>query len=314
MVLRMIHPPQVEMIVPGDDSKVGVQEVIALVDENGIDGGEDLGELGDGVIDAGQVTVIENDRQGELPEGVPVDHDLLVCFSKLLNERFLAVVHEKVVSLRESSDWLPEVAEDRHLGVMVVPPPALNALLDLAAVNRMPLRANDEAGFDFQELLEDQWKALAGGLFQGENLDEIVVQQQVTTVAFQGAVGKIIVEESVMLAPGKVHLVRSKVQEPFQNAEGLVLVKKSEPAEIAELSDEAVDLVKQRADGCCPFRIQSAHLDSSRETANDFLQATARLSEQFGEAPDKRRLMPESLIEDDVVDLDGIELFGPGGK
>ena len=41
-----IHPAQVELIIPGDNSKEGVQEVVALVDEDGIHGGEDFGERG----------------------------------------------------------------------------------------------------------------------------------------------------------------------------------------------------------------------------------------------------------------------------
>jgi len=162
------------------------------------------------MMDVGQVTVIENDRQGELPEGVPMDHNLLVGFSKLLNQRFLAVVHEKVV-LGAGRLRLPKVAEDRHLGVMVVPPVALNAPLDFAIVDGMPFRADNEVGFDFQELLEDQGKALAGRFFQRENLDENVVQQKVPAMAFQGVVGKIIIKEGVVLAPGEVDLVRREV-------------------------------------------------------------------------------------------------------
>src|SRR5262245_54072651 len=85
--IQNVHPSQIQLIVPGDDSQVGVQEVVALVNQHGIHGGEDLGESSDSVIDAGQVTVIKNNRQGELSERVPLDHDLLVGFSQLLNER-----------------------------------------------------------------------------------------------------------------------------------------------------------------------------------------------------------------------------------
>src|SRR2546430_6512518 len=113
----------------------------------------------------------------------------------------------------------------------------------------MPFSTDNEVSVDFQELLEDQWKALAGGFFQREHLDEGVIQQEVSAVAFKGAVRKIIIEEGIVLAAGEVHFVRSKVQEPLQNTKGLVLVQKSQLAKVAELSDEAIDALKQRARG-----------------------------------------------------------------
>ncbi len=58
-----------------------------------------------------------------------------------------------------------------------MPPSALNLLLDFAVAGGMPLCADNEAGLDFQKLLEDQRKALAGWFLQSEHFDEVIVHQ-----------------------------------------------------------------------------------------------------------------------------------------
>src|SRR6476660_6581682 len=99
------------------------------------------------------------------------------------------------------------MAPQRNLGVVVMPTLALNLFLNLGRVFRPPFGAENEIGLDFQELLKDQRKTLAGGFLQGEYPDPIVIYFEMPSVTLQGAIGHVVIEEGVVLGFGKVDFV-----------------------------------------------------------------------------------------------------------
>src|SRR5947209_1644046 len=115
------------------------------------------------------------------------------------------------------------MAPQRDLGVVVMPPLALDLFLNLRRLLRAPFGAEDEIGLDFEELLENQGKTLAGGLFQSQYPDPVVIHLDMPPVALQGAIGHVVVQEGVVLASGKVHFVGSKIKQPLKKDKNLVL-------------------------------------------------------------------------------------------
>src|SRR2546429_4962911 len=115
------------------------------------------------------------------------------------------------------------MAPQRDLGVVVMTTLALDLLLNLRRLLRAPFGAEDEIGLDFEELAKDQRKTLAGGLFQGEHPDPVVIHLEMPAVALQSAIGHVVIQERVVLALGKVHFVGSEIKQPLEKYKDLVL-------------------------------------------------------------------------------------------
>src|SRR5439155_7420534 len=116
-----------------------------------------------------------------------------------------------------------QMTPERDLGVVVMTALALDLLLNFRRLLRAPFGAEDEIGLDFEELLKDQRKTLAGGLFQGEHPDPVVIHLEMPAVALQSTIGHVVVQEGVMLRFGKVYFVGSKIEQPLEKDNNLVL-------------------------------------------------------------------------------------------
>src|SRR5947208_2769616 len=102
-----------------------------------------------------------------------------------------------------------------------MPALALDLFLNLGRVFRAPFGAEDEIGLDFQELLKDQRKTLAGRFFESKDSHSIVIHLEMPPVALQGAIGHVVVQEGVVLASGKVHFVGSEIEQPLEKNKDL---------------------------------------------------------------------------------------------
>src|SRR2546430_13272458 len=115
------------------------------------------------------------------------------------------------------------MAPQRDLGVVVMTALALDLLLNLRRFLRAPFGAEDEIGLDFEELLKDQRKTLAGRLFQSQHPDPVVIHLEMPPVALEGTIGHVVVQEDIVLASGEVHFVGSKIKQPLEKDKDLVL-------------------------------------------------------------------------------------------
>ena len=68
----------------------------------------------------------------------------------------------------------------------------------LAGVFFLPLGHDVVVGLDFEQAFEDQRKALRGRFLEGQNLDVVVVKAQMSAMAFESGLGKVVVKEGVV--------------------------------------------------------------------------------------------------------------------
>src|SRR5260370_11104234 len=95
-------------------------------------------------------------------------------FRSIVNLRFLGLVHENIIAplrLVRRGD----VTCERAFCIVKVPPARMNEAPALGGVLLLPLAAKEIVGFDFEEPLEDQGKALRGRVFERQHLHVIVV-------------------------------------------------------------------------------------------------------------------------------------------
>src|SRR5579872_7462666 len=88
----------------------------------------------------------------------------------------------------------------------------LNRFARLARILSLPLRDDVKVGLYFEKVLEDQWKALGRGLFEGQDLDVVIVELQMSAMAFQVRFAKVVVEKRVVLEPGELKFLGREVQ------------------------------------------------------------------------------------------------------
>ncbi len=62
-----------------------------------------------------QTAIIDNDRQGKLPENVAIQNNLLVGLTQLLDKGFLTVIHQEVIFLPGIVRLAGDLAENRNL-------------------------------------------------------------------------------------------------------------------------------------------------------------------------------------------------------
>src|SRR5262245_10103972 len=83
--IQQIEVAKIECVVSGNGRQKRVQQVVALFIELRVMDTENLIELGCGPVDTGQIAVVNNDGQGELPEIVSVKLNFLDSLPKLAN-------------------------------------------------------------------------------------------------------------------------------------------------------------------------------------------------------------------------------------
>ena len=79
-----------------------------------------------------------------------------------------------------------------------------------------PFRHDVIVGLNFQESLEDQREALGGGLLEREDLDVVIVQAQMSAVAFEVRFAEVVIEEGIVLELCEFDLVRGELSVCFR--------------------------------------------------------------------------------------------------
>src|ERR1700682_1194210 len=137
------------------------------------------------------------------------------------------------------------------LGIVKVSALGLNHPSGFARIFFLPFRHNMVVSLDFEQALEDERKALRGRFFERQNPHVIVVEAEVPSVAFEMGFAEVVIEKGVVLEPGRFDLLRGKVESLLENAEGFLFIEQADRQKIADLENEAFDLLEQAS---FPFR------------------------------------------------------------
>ena len=143
------------------------------------------------------------------------------------------------------------LTDERMLRIVKVPALGLNHPSGFARIFFLPFGHNVVVGLDFEQALEDQRKALRGGFFERQNPHVIVVEAEVPSVAFEMGFAEVVIEKGVVFEPGRFDLLRGKVESLLENAEGFLFIEQTDRQKIADLENEAFDLLEQAR---LPFR------------------------------------------------------------
>src|SRR5580704_16538433 len=95
----------------------------------------------------------------------------------------------------------------------------------LSGIFLLPFRDDVVVGFNFEQSLEDERKALCGRLLQRQYFDVVIVHSQMPAMAFEGRFRKVVIEEGVVLEFGKVDFVGMEIQCALENPEGFLFVE-----------------------------------------------------------------------------------------
>src|ERR1700731_2864420 len=83
---------------------------------------------------------------------------------------------------------------------------------------------------------------------------------------------EVVIEKGVVLEPGRFDLLRGKVESLLENAEGFLFIEQTDRQKIADLENEAFDLLEQAR---FPFRdlaVEEKNLFSAREMRPEFTE------------------------------------------
>src|SRR6266478_10176859 len=162
------------------------------------------------------------------------------------------------------------LADERVLRIVKVPALGLNHSSGFARILFLPFGHNVVVGLDFEQALEDQRKALRGWFFERQNPDVIVVSAEVPSVAFEMGFAEVVIEKGVVFEPGRFDLLRGKVECLLENAEGFLFIEQTDREKIADLENEAFDLLKQVRLPLRDLAVEEKNLLSAREMRPEF--------------------------------------------
>src|SRR5580765_346221 len=92
-----------------------------------------------------------------------------------------------------------DLTDKRVLRIVKVPALGLYHSPGFSRIFFLPFGHNVVVGFDFEQALEDERKALRGWFFERQNPDVIVVYAEVPSVAFEMGFAEIVIEKGVVL-------------------------------------------------------------------------------------------------------------------
>ena len=137
-----------------------------------------------------------------------------------------------------------DLTDERVLRIVKVPALGLYHPPGFARIFFLPFGHNVVVGLDFEQAFEDQRKALRRWFFERQNPHEMVVNAEVPSVAFEMGFAEVVIEKGVVFEPGRFDLLRGKVEGLLENAEGFLFIEQTDRQKIADLENEAFDLLE----------------------------------------------------------------------
>src|SRR5258707_14643517 len=137
------------------------------------------------------------------------------------------------------------LADERVLRIVKVPAFGLYYPPGFARIFFLPFGHNVVVGVDFEQVFEDQRKTLRGWFFERQNPHVMVVNAEVPSVAFEMGFAEVVIEKGVVFEPGRFDLLRGKVESLLENAERFLFIEQTDRQKIADLENEAFDLLEK---------------------------------------------------------------------
>src|SRR6266478_1758090 len=156
-----------------------------------------------------------------------------------------------------------DLADKRVLRIVKVPALGLNHPPGFARIFFLPFGHNVIVGLDFEQAFEDQRKGLRRWFFERQNPHEMVVNAEVPSVAFEMGFAEVVIEKGVVFEPGRFDLVRGKVEGLLENAEGFLFIEPTDREKIADLENEAFDLLEKAGLTLANFAVEEKKLFSA---------------------------------------------------
>ena len=220
--VEQIQGAQVEDMVAGNRREESVQQVEFFFVELGVMDAEHLVEVGACSVHFGQVEVVNHDGKGKLAKVVPVQLDLRNSFPEFSDLGFLGIVEKHVL---RGSVVKTDLAGERTLGVVKVAALGLDDPAHFAGIFLFPLRHDVIVRFHFEQAFEDERKALGGRLLERQNLDVVIVYAEMSAMAFERGLGKVVIEKGIVFEFGEFEFVGMEVERSLENAKGFLFVE-----------------------------------------------------------------------------------------
>src|SRR5260370_13969493 len=137
------------------------------------------------------------------------------------------------------------LTDERVFRIMKVPTLGLNHPSGFARIFFRTFGNNVVVGLDFEQTLEDQRKTLRRRFFEGQNPHVIVVDAEMSSVAFEMGFAEVVIEKGVVSEPGRFDLLRGKVKGLLETAAGFLFIEQTDRQKVADLDNEALDLLEK---------------------------------------------------------------------
>src|SRR5271169_4577709 len=258
-------------------------------------------------VHLGQVEVVNHYGQRKLAEVISVQLDLLDGFAELLDLAFFRIVEEHVLC---GGVVETDLARERPLGIVKMAPFGLDDATHFAGIFFFPFRDDVIVCFDFQQVFEDERKALGGRLLERQNLDVVVIHTQMPAVAFERRFGKVVVEEGVVFKLGAFEFIGMEVERSLENAKGFVFVEHPDSKEVTDLDNETADFLEQRRMGIAEVFSEKDGLLVGGEMRSQIGEGFLGILRKLGKRASQFLGHLKSLVQDRVIDGKGKQRVG----
>src|SRR5579871_457360 len=172
-------------------------------------GAEGFVEISAPGLDFGRIEIVDDNALRKMTEMIAFDFKLLDSLTELADLGLLRIIHKNVGRRCVGNI---QVAHERALGVVEVTAFRLDCLASLTGIFLLPLRDDVEVCLHFEKALENEREGLGRWLFEGENLDVVIVEAEMAAMAFEVRFAEVVVEKRIVLEPCKPEFQRREIQ------------------------------------------------------------------------------------------------------
>ena len=257
------EPAQVVRAVPRDDADPRVHEVVRLVVEGAVVGGQHLERFRGGPLDGAALAAVQDERDGALAKEVALHLHRRQRVPELVDGRLGALVDER--PLVRVPLGRRHIVHHRHALVVPVAPAALQLAAHAIVGQTLPFQARDELPGHRVEVLQDVRERRGRRVRHREHLDVDVVDLQMRAMARDGRTGDEKVQVRVVREGRRVGHPRRVVHQTPKEAKRLRLGEARRAQRVGELDLDAGDGVMQRRDGAVEVLLEQREHGPRRE-------------------------------------------------
>ena len=240
--VQQVHRPDVIGLIARQHGQPRVQQVVALVGDLRIMGGEGLETRAHTPLQRRRVVVPQHDAERVGPEVAALHRQLGQRRAEVADHRHGAVVHEHV-----AGGGIPvrDVAAQRDPRVVEVAPPRVDLASDGSLPLPLPRTHEQEIRGNLVERLEEERHGLRRRFLEGQDADVRVIEPQMGAVTLERRVAGVEIEHRVVPQPDAVGLVGGVVRQTPEEREGASLIQNVRGHGVGQLQDERLHFVTQ---------------------------------------------------------------------